>query len=150
MAFSKNTVNCIFCRIVAGQAEASKVYEDDRVLAFMDIQPVRPGQILVIPKEHIDHFSDIPDDLALEIYSLTHRLSRTVRSVLSPERVGLVVHGYGVSHAHMVIVPQHDENDITSGRFAVIKDGRVNFTIKHVPVASRKELDDMARLIREK
>ncbi len=143
-------MNCIFCRIVAGEAKASKVYEDDRVLAFMDIQPVRPGQVLVIPKEHIDHFSDIPDDLALEIYSLTHKLSRAVRSALDPERVGLVVHGYGVAHAHMVIVPQHDENDITSGRMADIKDGKVIFTIGNLPVASRKELDDTARLICKK
>lgn len=126
------------------------MYEDDNVLAFMDIQPVRPGQMLVIPKEHIDHFSDIPDDLALSIYSLTHRLARAARQILDPERIGLVVHGYGVPHAHMVIVPQHDENDITSARCAVIKDGLVHFTTKHLPLVSRRELDDTARLIREK
>jgi histidine triad (HIT) family protein len=143
-------VNCIFCRVVAGEAEASKVYENDRVLAFMDIQPVRPGQLLVIPKEHIDHFSDIPDDLALEIYSLTHKLARAVRTALKPEWVGLVVHGYGVSHAHMVIVPQHDEHDITSGRIADIKDGKVIFAIEKLPVIPREELDAAARLISEK
>ncbi|HEV7642419.1 MAG TPA: HIT family protein [Pyrinomonadaceae bacterium] len=143
-------MNCIFCRIVAGEAEASKVYEDDRILAFMDIQPVRPGQVLVIPKEHVDHFSDIPDDLALEIYSLTHKLARAVRSALEPERVGLVVHGYGVAHAHMVIVPQHDQNDITSGRVADIKDGKVIFTIENLPVVPREKLDAAASLICEK
>jgi histidine triad (HIT) family protein len=144
-----NMVNCIFCRVAAGEAEASKVYEDDRVLAFMDIQPVRPGQLLIIPKEHIDHFSDIPDDLAMEIYSLTHKLARAVRTALKPERVGLVVHGYGVSHAHMIIVPQHDEHDITSGRMADIKDGEVIFAIERLPVIPREELDAAARLISE-
>jgi histidine triad (HIT) family protein len=143
-------MNCIFCRIVAGEADASKVYEDGRVLAFMDIQPVRDGQILVIPKEHIDHFSDIPDGLALEIYALAHKLSRAVRAAFEPERVGLVVHGYGVPHAHLIIVPQHDEDDITSGRMADIKDGKVIFTIKKLPVVPRAELDAAARLISEK
>ncbi len=143
-----SVMNCIFCRIVAGEAESSKVYEDDRILAFMDIQPVRPGQVLVIPKEHIDHFSDIPDDLALGIYSLTHKLSRAMRNALAPQRVGLVVHGYGVSHAHMVIVPQHDENDITSGRMAEIKDGKVIFTVGNLPVVPREELDATAGRLR--
>jgi len=66
--------SCIFCKIVAGQLESSKVYEDDEILALMDIQPVRQGQVLVIPKQHIDHFSDIPEALALRIYMKIHAL----------------------------------------------------------------------------
>lgn len=142
-------MSCIFCQIVAGKAEASKVYENERVIAFLDIQPVRPGQTLVIPKTHIDHFSDIPDDLAMEIYAITHKLSRVIRRALKPERVGLVVHGYGVAHAHMVIVPQHDESDITSGRMAGVENGQVIFSVKGLPFVSRNELDEIARLIRE-
>jgi histidine triad (HIT) family protein len=141
--------DCIFCKIAAGEAESSKVYEDEDILAFMDIQPVRPGQILVIPKEHIDHFSDIPDELALKIYRKTHQLTRALRRALQPERAGLVVHGYGVAHAHMVIVPQQHEDDITSGRMADIENGRVIFTIKKLPLAAREDLDKTARSIRE-
>lgn len=142
-------MDCIFCQIAAGKAEASKIFENERVVAFLDIQPVRPGQTLIIPKEHIDHFSDIPDDLAMEIYAVTHKLSRIIRDALKPERVGLVVHGYGVAHAHMVIVPQHDEADIVSGRMAGVENGSVVFSVKNLPPASRSELDDIARLIRE-
>ena len=76
--------SCVFCQIVAGQLESSKVYEDEEILAFMDIQPVRPGQVLVIPKQHIDHFSDIPDPLALRIYRKTHALLKAVREVVCP------------------------------------------------------------------
>jgi histidine triad (HIT) family protein len=139
--------SCIFCKIVAGQLESSKVYDDDDMLALMDIQPVRPGQVLVIPKQHIDHFSDIPNALALRIYMKTHALLKAVRNVVHPGRMGLVVHGYGVPHAHMVIVPQHHEDDITSGRMADIENGRVIFTIKKLPVVPREELDQMAQLI---
>jgi histidine triad (HIT) family protein len=141
--------SCIFCRIVAGQLESSKVYEDDEIVAFMDIQPVRQGQVLVIPKQHIDHFSDIPDALALKIYTKTHSLLRAVREVVHPERMGLVVHGYGVPHAHVVIVPQHHEDDITSGRMADIENGRVIFATKKLPLVSREELDRMAQLIKK-
>ena len=77
----------------------------------------------------------------------THALLKAVRNVVSPERMGLVVHGYGVPHAHMVIVPQHHEDDITSGRMADIKNGRVIFTIKKLAVVPREELDQMAQLI---
>lgn len=139
---------CTFCKIVAGQLESSKVYEDDEMLAFMDIQPVRIGQVLVIPKQHIDHFSDIPDALALKIYMKTHALLQAVRNLVQPQRMGLVVHGYGVPHAHMVIVPQHHEDDITSARMADIENGRVIFTVKNLPVIPREELDRMAQLIK--
>lgn len=141
--------SCVFCKIVAGQVESSKIYEDDEILAFMDIQPVRQGQVLVIPKDHIDHFSDIPDALALRIYMKTHALLKAVREVVRPERMGLVVHGYGVPHAHMIILPQHHEDDITSARMADIENGRVIFTHKKLPVVSREELDRMSQLIKK-
>jgi histidine triad (HIT) family protein len=104
--------------------------------------------VLVIPKIHIDHFSDIPDDIALEIYALTHRLLRAVRKAVRPERAGLVVHGYGVAHAHMVIVPQHEENDIVSGRQVAIEGGEIVFTMKNLSVVSHEELEETASLIR--
>lgn len=141
--------SCVFCKIVAGEVESSKIYEDDEILAFMDIQPVRQGQVLVIPKDHIDHFSDIPDALALRIYMKTHALLKAVREVVRPERMGLVVHGYGVPHAHMIILPQHHEDDITSARMADIENGRVIFTHKKLPVVSREELDRMSQLIKK-
>jgi histidine triad (HIT) family protein len=140
-------MDCVFCKIVAGQLKSSKVYEDEQILAFMDIQPVRAGQVLVIPRQHIDHFSDIPNELAAKIFSKAHEISKIVKAKLNPERVGLVVHGYGVPHAHMIVVPQENEDDITSGRMAEIKDGKIHFTVKKLPVTSREELDRIAKLL---
>ena len=138
---------CIFCRIVAHESPASVLYEDEMVLAFMNIRPSSPGEFLVIPKEHIDHFSDIPDGLACHLLVQAQRLSRNLRERLRPERVGLVVHGYGVPHAHLVVVPQNGPDDITSARFAFIEDGQIKFGVSHLTDAPREELDGLARLL---
>jgi len=144
-------MNCIFCKIVAGEAEASKIYENDEILAFLDIQPVREGQILIIPKQHIDHFTDIPNDLANKIFTQGHRLAKIIKEKLQPERVGYVIHGYGVPHAHLILVPQQDPGDITSARYArQAENGQIIFSSKSIPILSRTELDQMAQKIKEK
>jgi histidine triad (HIT) family protein len=139
--------SCIFCRIVAGEAPASVVYEDERVVAFMNIRPIRPGEFMVIPREHVDHFCDLADDLACHILVQAQRLSRNLRERLKPQRVGLVVHGYGVAHAHLVVVPQHGPDDITSARLAYREGGQIKFGVKHLKESPREELDRLARLL---
>lgn len=143
-------MECIFCKIIAGQTESSIVYEDDSVLAFMNIRPIHSGEVLVIPKQHIDHFSDIADDLASKIFFRAHKISQAVRREFNPERVGLVVHGYGVPHAHMIVVPMYHEDDITSGLMAEMEDGKIVFNEKNIPLASREELNDIAGRLRSK
>lgn len=138
-------MSCIFCKIIAGEAEASKIYEDEDILAFMDVFPVRRGQILVIPKTHVDHFSDLPEDLATKVFHKAHEISKKVRIKLKPERVGLLVHGYGVAHAHLIILPQHDKDDITHAGMAKIKDGKIVFTMEDYKMADREELDKLAQ-----
>ena len=142
-------MSCIFCKIIANEAEASKIYEDDDLLAFLDIHPVREGQTLIVPKHHVDHFSDIPDQLASRIFLKAHQLSKVIRQKLNPERMGLVVHGYGVPHAHLIIVPQADETDITSGRMAEIRDGKIIYSMEKLPSVPRPELDRLAKIIRD-
>lgn len=141
-------MDCIFCKIIAGEMESSKVYEDDQILAFMDNYPVRAGQVLVIPKNHIDHFSDIPDDLAVRIFLKAHHISKRIKEKLNPERMGLVVHGYGVPHAHMIIVPQRHEDDITTGQMAKIENGKIIFTSSNLSMSPRGDLDKIAEIIK--
>lgn len=142
-------MDCIFCKIIKGEAESSKIYEDDEILAFMDVFPVREGQVLVIPKQHIDHFSDLPDDLAVKIFIKAHQISKNIRLKLNPERMGLLVHGYGVAHAHMIILPQYHEDDITSAQMAEIQNNQIVFTMKNLPKVTRDDLDKMAAIIKE-
>jgi len=139
--------NCIFCKIVAGEAPASVIYQDDRVMAFMTLRPTRPGEFLIIPKEHVDEFCDLPDDLTCHIITLAQRFSKSLRKHFAPKRVGLVVHGFGVPHAHLIVVPQHEEHDIVSGRHVMVDGGTVRFGVSHLPTPERAELDRQAALI---
>lgn len=143
-----NIKKCIFCSIVLGESNSSKVYEDNNILAFMDNRPIHKGQVVVIPKKHTDNFLDLPDDLAINIFLRAHRISRIVKNKLNPKTVGLVVHGYDVRHAHMMVVPQHDKDDIVSGELAHIKDGRIVFNMSSMPIESKKELDQIAKLLK--
>jgi histidine triad (HIT) family protein len=139
--------DCIFCRIVAGTARASTIYQDEAIMAFMGIRPIHPGECMVIPKEHIDHFTDVDDQTAQRIIGIAQKIGRRMREVFRPQRVGMVVHGFGVPHAHLILVPQHRPDDITSGRFASIEDGRITFGNTHIPVVERSLLDEQARLL---
>lgn len=141
-------MRCVFCEIVAGKAPASVIYADDRVTAFMGIQPSNPGECMVIPHSHIDHFTDVPDDLAAHIMVVAQKIGRKMKQVFSPTRVGFVVHGYGVPHAHLVIVPQHRSDDITSGRYARESGGRIVFDRTGIPMVNRKQLDQQAAALR--
>jgi histidine triad (HIT) family protein len=111
----------------------------------MGIRPIRPGELIIVPKKHIDHFCDIPDDLATHILLQAQRLSRAIRETLNPQRVGLVVHGFGVPHAHLNVVPLHESEDITSAQYAYLDGNRIGFSEDRVPIASRDELDRIAQ-----
>ena len=138
---------CIFCGIVAGDSPASVIYSDEMVTAFMDIKPVRPGQCMVVPNRHVDHFTDLDDRTAAHIFAIGMQIGRHMQKVFAPERVGMVVHGYGVHHAHLLIVPQHASDDITSGRFGRVEGGKIIFDQRNIPLTSRTLLDEQAGLL---
>ena len=68
--------SCPFCDIVHGTGPVSLVYEDDLTMAFIPLQPIYPGACIVIPKVHIDHFTDLPDELAVRIMVVSQRIGR--------------------------------------------------------------------------
>ncbi len=138
---------CPFCKIVSGRAPASVVFEDSDLIAFMTLRPTRPGEFLIIPKQHIDHFCDVPDDLSGRIMIEAQKYSRQIRERLKVPRVGLVVHGFGVPHAHLIIVPLHEGNDIVSQRHAYLENGEIRFSEKCLDLVERAELDEMAELL---
>tara|TARA_R110002050_G_scaffold32336_1_gene83313 strand:+ start:40 stop:522 length:483 start_codon:yes stop_codon:yes gene_type:complete len=140
-------MKCIFCEIVAGREPASVIYSDDQVLALMTLRPSQPGECMVIPKQHIDHFTDLSDDLSAHLVVVAQRIGRKMKQVFSPQRIGMVVHGFGVPHAHLLLVAQHNPDDITSGRFARIEEGKIVFDLRDIPVPPRDELDKHAALL---
>ncbi|HKO19049.1 MAG TPA: HIT family protein [Acidobacteriaceae bacterium] len=141
-------MGCVFCDIVAGRQRASVIYTDDLVTAFMTLRPSQAGECMVIPKEHIDHFTDLPDESAARIIIVAQRIGRRMQAVFAPKRVGMVVHGFGVPHAHLLIVPQHNIDDITSARFARTLDGKIVFDMKNVAPRTREQLDQDAESLR--
>ena len=140
--------SCVFCGIVAGREPASVIFEDEVIMAFMGIRPIRLGECIVIPKRHIDHFTDIDDETAQRIMVIAQHIGRQIREVFKPQRVGMVVHGYGVPHAHLLLVPQHDPYDFTSARLAYLENGEISFGMKNVSFADRATLDEYAQLIK--
>jgi Diadenosine tetraphosphate (Ap4A) hydrolase and other HIT family hydrolases len=140
-------VTCIFCDIVAGHAPASFVYRDEHVAAFMSLQPTAAGECLIIPNTHIDHFTDIPDWLAEHIMRVAQHLGRRMRATFHMQRLGYLVHGYGVAHAHLILVPQQGPHHLISDRMARIENGEIVFDLSQLTIAARKTLDAHARLL---
>lgn len=96
----------IFTRIVQGEIPSHKVYEDETVLAFMDIAPVQEGMIVLISKEQIEHFEDIPEQTAAHMITVTQKLMRALkRAYPTRTKIALQVEGLDVPHAHIKLVP---------------------------------------------
>ncbi|MDQ5825679.1 MAG: HIT domain-containing protein [Chloroflexota bacterium] len=107
--------NCIFCRIINGEIGSHKVYEDEWVVAFMDIRPSQPGHLLVIPRKHVPDFYNLEDDLYLKVMMVVKRLSEAVNKVTNPVKVGLAVVGFEVPHTHVHVIPLQQAADILPG-----------------------------------
>ena len=135
---------CVFCSIANGKAEASILYEDDLCIAFMNIRPIHPGEFMVIPRAHIDHFTDIPDELAGHSMIIAQRYGRRLMQLVQPKRIGYVVHGFGVAHAHLNVVPQHNDDDIISARHVIIEGGVMRISDEALEVPTRQALDAIA------
>ena len=112
MAEEKQEKPCVFCRILKGEIPCDKVWENKKFLAFLDINPVNPGHFMIIPKHHTDYFYELPDDEYREIFELAKRLECPLRAATGAKRIGLVVEGFAVPHAHLHLVPLHKSNDI--------------------------------------
>jgi histidine triad (HIT) family protein len=103
--------HCIFCDLINGAGEVSMCYEDSSAMAFMDIQPVNLGHVLVVPREHYESLSDIPPELAMHLFEVALRLSPVVRRLHGAEDMNLVVNsgaaaGQNVFHYHVHLIPR--------------------------------------------
>lgn len=104
---------CIFCAIVAGRAEASVVFEDGTVVVFMDLNPVTPGHLLVVPRKHAVGLEDIDETTAAHVWSVGHKMARALRrSSLGCEGINLFlcdgeVAFQTVFHFHLHVIPRY-------------------------------------------
>jgi len=135
--------SCLFCRIAAHDISAHVLHEDNRLLAFLDICPIRPGHAQIMPKEHFSYFDDVPADLAASILVLGQKLARVMKHVYAIPRVSFLFTGGDVPHAHAHLVPMHQKTDITSRRYIAEE----QLTFRDMPYAPDSELRDTAALL---
>lgn len=118
-------MDCIFCKIVSNEIPSLKVYEDDRVLGFMDINPLNKGHLLIIPKTHAATIHEITESDFLAVMSATHKLAAAVKKALNPEGINLLqLNGKAanqvVAHLHMHIVPRWSGDGITISQWEMV------------------------------
>jgi len=102
--------DCIFCKIANKEIPSSIIYEDDKVIAFLDIKPVHPGYTLVIPKDHHQMMSDTPDGLIASVFVICKRLMRVIKRAFNADYVAVSVIGLDVPHFHVHVIPRY-KND---------------------------------------
>ncbi len=105
--------NTIFGKIIRGEIPATKVYEDDRCLAFMDISPVSKGHILLIPKEEYQWMHEVPDELLGYIFSKAKALMKQMIKALDCDYVQISVLGKDVPHFHIHLIPRYPDDGLT-------------------------------------
>lgn len=103
----------IFTKIIKGEIPAHKVYEDDKTFVFMDIHPIQPGQVLVVPKKQVGFIWDLEKDDYHALLDTVQRVGQRIREVLPDKtRVGVMVEGLDVAdHAHIKVFPFSNEEE---------------------------------------
>ncbi len=109
-------MDCLFCKIADKKIPASMVYEDGRILAFLDINPVNAGHTLVIPKSHHDELFSMDEEEYALLMKTARTLARALKKAMGSKRVGMVVEGFLVPHAHVHLVPINAGNELHSQR----------------------------------
>ena len=108
--------DCLFCKIINGEIPSQKVYEDDLVYAFKDINPMAPVHILVIPKEHFDSLLYCPKDILGKVMSVAQKIAQASITTLGAKGVNLVnntnpIAGQTVMHFHVHVIPRYSDDD---------------------------------------
>lgn len=106
----------VFTRILDGELPGRFVLRDARCAAFLTVAPLRPGHVLVVPVEEIDSWLDLPPDLAGHLVLVAQQVGRAVQAAFGSARVGLVVAGLEVPHAHLHVVPVDTMADLDFAR----------------------------------
>lgn len=109
--------DCIFCKIVRGDVPASKILETGDAVAFLDVNPINHGHVLVIPKEHAPSLAELSDEQAAHLGSLLPRLCRAVRKSMAADGFNVVANGgriagQTIDHCHFHVIPRFDGDPV--------------------------------------
>ena len=126
----------IFSRIIAGEIPSYKIAESDKFFAFLDINPMAKGHTLVVPKQETDYIFDLDDDLLSEMAVFAKKTAKAIERAIPCKRVGMMVIGLEVPHAHIHLIPIQKEGDMS------LANARVKL--------SKEEFEEIAEKIRDK
>lgn len=102
----------IFTRIINGEIPGSFVHRDDLCAAFMTINPIANGHLLVVPIVEVDHWIDLDDETSAHLFSVSKRISSVLPRVFPCERVGVIIAGYEINHCHIHLIPTTSMADL--------------------------------------
>jgi histidine triad (HIT) family protein len=109
--------DCVFCRILKGEIPAQKVYEDERAVGILDINPVAWGHTLVIPRAHHETWNDLPPELAADLAKAAQKVARGVLKAANAEGFNLLMNnkrcsGQAIDHAHFHVIPRKKDDGV--------------------------------------
>ena len=106
----------IFTRIIEGELPGRFVWKDEHCVAFLTIEPLNPGHVLVVPRAEVDHWLDLPQDLADHVFRVAQQIGQAVQRAFEPIKVGLMIAGLEVPHTHLHLVPITALHDLDFAR----------------------------------
>ncbi|PMR76426.1 HIT family protein [Billgrantia endophytica] len=115
----------IFTRIIQGEIPGHFVWEDEQCVAIMTLNPMRPGHLLVIPRQEIDHWDDLPPGLAAHLMSVSQTLAKALKQAFPCERVAMMIVGLEVPHVHLHLAPIDAMEDIRLEGLAQAEPGQL-------------------------
>ncbi|MDB5104668.1 MAG: putative HIT-like protein [Fibrobacteres bacterium] len=111
----------IFSRIIKGEIPCEKILEDADFFAFLDIRPINPGHTLVVPKIEVDELFEVADDVLRGAMPFAKRIARALKQSVPCRRIGVLVAGFEVPHAHIHLVPIEGEGELSFSRARAAK-----------------------------
>jgi histidine triad (HIT) family protein len=127
-------MSTLFTKIVKGEIPCHKIAENDSFLAFLDINPLVKGHVLIIPKIEVDYFFDLEDDMLSSMILFSKEVSSKIKAFIPCKKIGMTVIGLEVPHAHIHLIPINSINDMN------FSNQKLKFT--------QFELEEMAKQIR--
>jgi histidine triad (HIT) family protein len=102
----------VFTKIIDGELPGRFVWRDDRCVAFLSIAPLRPGHVLVVPRDEVEHWVDVDPDLWAHVMAVSQTIGGALNQAYAPEKVGLMLAGLEVPHVHVHLVPINGVHDL--------------------------------------
>lgn len=126
-------MSTVFTKIVKGEIPSYKIYEDNQFYSFLDINPLAKGHTLVIPKMEVDYLFDLEDELLSEMIVVAKKIAKAIEKSITCNRVGLMVIGLEVPHAHIHLIP-------------ILQEGDMNLSNERIDL-SNEQFDNIAKKI---